>query len=640
MWFAHRGRTWEGIYKATHTLKWPTWGENLQKKIRKAAGNQIIKSVSPQMMQGWTGLMCSLLRNNEGNLIIESYQFLTVRLHLIREMSGDSPVSYPDSVDKAVADINSTICKSRERAFSLTCSNDLLICYAGAMDKKENSEQTRRMIWKCLTEQIYRHRDDLINSYWTYAVQRSALFLHDNKNQAYHKSYIEFHLVLGAHLLFHKRDHLLSEMLFRSQTFPPEYTLIPSKFSEVFGWFLNVCQSPYEDRFYFESNYPFLGDQDPLSSGIVRRYLRKYIALLMLRLKYVQSFYVHDDVSAFNCDFEKNPRGIQRYIDVLDTLKKEVDEWRAQGERCERLLENRPTEGGMVDVIKVLNDYDKYLRAQAQIIKENQNYSTKIITSYKQTIAELLDERIGEYQLFLDSSTEVPPANPSFDPYLNDASSKGIYPSSCFMEGQKVSVSGFDTAVAQQVYMALQHHIATFFFAQRILKSVYAGDVLKALDRLNPHPDRHLILCFGYNGYLTSKLEQAKHYKEVPIYMFSGSPAVDTFVVVIDKNRLPKIQLEKPQLDTIKLFHYEGISQSYPIYWSLTDLNVDSELKTQVLDGNQIEASSLKDKSYLSIYLSYRLYIPEDCVMDGFQLVSPYSSKVNEVDKLTELKIL
>jgi hypothetical protein len=587
--------------------------------------------------------MCSLLQNNEGNLIIESYQFLTVRLSLIRKLSGNNLVSYPDSINKAVAEINSTICKSKERAFSLTCSNDLLVCYAGAMDEKENSEQTRSIIWKCLTEQIYRHREDLINSYWTYAIQRSALFLNRQGNQEYHKRYIEFHLVLGAHLLFHECDSLLSEMLFRSQTYPPEYTLIPSNFSDVFEWFLKAYRNPYEDNFYFESKYPFLNDKDALSSGVIRRYLRKYIALLTLRLMHVHTFYVYDDVSAFNRDFEKTPRGIKCYIDAYKVLKKEADEWLTQSERCERLLKNHPFDGELVDVFKMLDEYNTYLQEQAQHIKETQPFSTEIITSYKQTVEKQLDERIGDYELFLNSPTVIPPETSPLSLSPNDASSQGIYPSSYFKKGQEVSVNGFDTALAQQVYTAMQHHIASLFFAQRILKSVYADDVLKALERLNPHPDRHLILCLGYDGYLTSKLGQGNNisynFKGVPIYLFPGSPAIDTFVLVIDKHRMPKIQFETPQPDEKELFHYDDkISQLYPVYWGLTNLNEKSKLKTELLSNKQMGIYLLNDKSYLAIYLRYNLYIPEDCILGGFQLVNSYSSKVNELDKLEELK--
>jgi hypothetical protein len=355
---------------------------------------------------------------------------------------------------------------------------------------------------------------------------------------------------------------------------------------------------------------------------------------------------VNDDVSVFNRNFEKTPRGIKQYMDASEALKKEVVDWLAQEERYEKLLSKHPFKGEMVDVPKLLNNYKEYLQKQAENIKESQTYSSKIIAAYQQTIVEQLKERIGEYELFLNSTTDIPSQVSPLSLSLNDASSKGIYPSSYFKEGQEIPVSGFDTALAQQVYMALQHHIATCFFAQRILKSVYADDVVKALDRLNPKPDRHIILCFGYDGYLSSKLapdnkngsNRSCLYKGVPFQSLPGSSAIGTFLLVIDKHKLPKIEWETPQLDIQKLFNYKEFSQlTYPLYWGLTNLNEDSELKTKLLEDSRMEASSLNDRSYLAIYLRYKLYIPEDCVLDGFQMVSPYSSKVNEVDKLKEL---
>lgn len=642
-WFAEIGKYWEWTFRKIHTCKRLKETNTFRIRLQRLAAKRVLASVSSQLMEGWTGLMGSLFQINEGNLIIRNYQFLTARLALIRELSDATPVSYPDSMNKAVADINSIICKSNERAFSFTCSNDLLICFAGSMDGKENSEQTRNIIWKCLTEQIYRHREDLLSSYWEYAVQRSSLFLHKEENQSYYKRYIEFHIALGAHLLYEGRDQLLSEMLFRSQTYPPEYTLIPSNFSDVFEWFLVASRSFYADNMYFETQYPFLNDPDAFGSGIIRRYLKKYLAILFLRLKYVPTIFINENTTEFNRDYEETPSGIKLYIDACEALKKEVDEWQTQKVRCEKLLEKHPFEGEMTDMLSILDEYKEFLLGQAQKIKETQTYSADIISSYQHTIAEQLDSRIGDYQLFLDSPTSIPSPESDSRNLPNNVSIKGIYPSSYFKEGQVIPVCGFDTALAQQIYMEMQHHIATTFYIQKRWKSVYMDDVLKALDKLNPKADRHIILSFGYDGYFSSRLDADKSgnkykYKGVPLYLFPGSPVFDTFVIIIDKEKVPKIELKEPDKDTKKLFNYKKISTLYPLYWGLTDLKNKSDLKEKLMEKKQIESSSINDKSYLSVYLIYKLFIPENCVLDGFKLVGSYSSTLNEVDKLTELE--
>lgn len=618
--------------------------------LKNHVADYVIRQIDPTYIGAWTGLMRALIRSNEGNLIIESYSVLSSIILFLRRVKP-SPVTYEDCIDKAVVEINSELCKSSERMFALTNSSDLLNCYSGA-DEKENSEGTNRIVWRCLSEQIYYNRNTMLYQYWKKAEQKcSALINSNSDNTDYFNQYIEFHIAFGAHLLYNGHDVLLSDILFYSCLLPPKYNLIPGNFCDLFRLYLKVSRPPYRDNFYFEDKYLFLNNNDPLNSEIERIYIQKYLALLCLRLKYIQPDYGTDQFR-FNDEFEKTPVDIQRYINACESLLNGVKD-AANSQKCNILFSKRAYEDKSLVVSSKIEEYLAYLREQLEYVKNNQPLSQEKIDSYKKSTSNILHKNIAPYNCMLHSELPVPECEMDNivekhrkGVYANNATFYNRFPSSYFKDGQEISVAGLDYTIAEAINSNLQHNIATTFsFCSGAIKSIYYNDISKALELLNPNSEKHIMLCFGYSiGFQTRlglKLENSNSYKykDVQVYLLPGSPVLSPFALFIRKSRMPKIEIKEPSNELKLKYGLNKIEEqdTYNIYWGLEEIDKNQKLKEWLLGDKNITEESIKQESFLTVYLYYYLYIPSDCIVGGFKLVDSFSSNVNDVDSLSGL---
>lgn len=604
----------------------------------------------------WTDFMKYLISNDSGDLIVDSYQYLSYRIYLYRSCyDKKEPIVYNEHINKAVVAINSAICKSTERQFSFTNSVDMLSGYSGHYDGKQNSIELRKTCWRCLIEMIYTDRMDLLCDYWKYADQRLNFYLKRKEGvdmaDMYISKYREFFIFLCAHLLYSKKYEAISKLLFYSHNINPEYEMIPNNFVEVFRWYTTLYVDSFRTGFIYESQYTFYDDKDPLSSGTTRNSALDYMAVLAMRLQYIPPIYFNDNVFVYNEEYEKTPIGLKSYIDACNDLIKRVE---ALDQNVLDTLFSKAQYKSNKVVIDFLKGYLQHLNNQAQIIEETQELSPDIIKKDKSKVAAYLERYIKEFGVFLSSDTIMP----EFDTenvadafhksiQMNSCTSKLLYPSSYFREGQIVGVGNLAEAIADGIHYSFVRGVDTWFMALGGSPiNISSQNMYEAIYRLCPDADNDVLLYFGYKDYFVHLM--GNHYKEKggaptvddrEIYFLPDMSPFNNRLIVVDKRRMPKLVLREPKEDTRRLFQYERISARYPIYWGLVDLKDDSVLRKELLDKNY-NIDDLKSQSFLSIYLYADFYIPSDSIRCHIAMIDSYSSEKDELDKIRKLKAI
>jgi hypothetical protein len=100
---------------------------------------------------------------------------------------------------------------------------------------------------------------------------------------------------------------------------------------------------------------------------------------------------------------------------------------------------------------------------------------------------------------------------------------------------------------------------------------------------------------------------------------------------------MPKIEIKEPSNELKLKYGLNKIEEqdTYNIYWGLEVIDKNQKLKEWLLGDKNITEESIKQESFLTVYLYYYLYIPSDCIVGGFKLVDSFSSNVNDVDSLS-----
>lgn len=610
------------------------------------------------MVDAWSEFMTYLINNDNGKLARDAYQFLSIRILRLR-LHSQRDVSYNESIDKAVVKLNSDLCKSQIKAFSIFSSNDLLASYSGQFDDRINSKSVRDTIWRCLMEQIYYDRDEMIYNHWEYATQRLTLFLKDYRRdddyayRNYVRKYKEFYIVLCAVLLGNKKYDLLSRLLFFSHKEPADtndFALIPGTLSEIFSWYEILGKSQYEDNFSVESCYPIVGRMKSPFSGDQRMYCKEFLALLVVRLEFTRDFmYMHDRLDQPFID-AKTPIEIKHKIEILEDLMTKVKDWKSQKPELISTLLSEGFDSECDCLAKLQSFYDSLLEKQKEI-KETQPDSPEIVRNMQDIICANVEERLSYYAPFLSSAIELPEHNDANiqDMFFkriayNNSSSYGLYPKSYFKDGQEVPIMNFPEALSHSICIELSHGIAMqFYLYDQVSCHVHYNELEKAFDIIKPNKDKHIILFFGISNPLEHSFKERlqrvdNHYSidGVEIWLLPYTQPYNNKMLVIDKALIPALNIIPASKKRQEKYELKPISEQYPLMWSLLDPLQKEDIKEDLLKKNTLE--SLKDSSLLYIFLAYKIYIPENCIVRSLTVCDPYSSEVSKLEDLKEIE--
>ena len=222
------------------------------------------------------------------------------------------------------------------------------------------SEYDLKYIWNSLSGISKGKKDTWVYEYWSSANQFYRFRLENNSEPAYRvfiTRFKEFHVMLGAMLIYNKKWSLLGDILSFTNEYPPRYPLIPGTYRDI----INSIETldSYSDRpLLLEQRYSIPGmgrdlntDQKILSEAY------RYHALLIIRLNQLPNYWYHINKYAIpNINEEENLNDIAYHSRIVHILKRQVKYWynECNISILNTILGEVPT---MDDILKLLEDH-------------------------------------------------------------------------------------------------------------------------------------------------------------------------------------------------------------------------------------------------------------------------------------------
>lgn len=202
-----------------------------------------------------------------------------------------------------------------------------------------------RLMWITLQRHINNDNFDWVMNYWEYADQYySFKLIHDNDKPQVRNGLIdnkrekfkEFHIALGAFLLYSGKDGWLKQLMRFTNQLPPKYELTLCSFTEIFDWLIhfdNLLQDA-SNQFILEVEYPFTKHGGVQADYIAYGAIVKYLAYSMLFLDEIDYNvrYMDPMTAPLPCTSNDEENGIKiipankRYIRLAIQLKKSINE--------------------------------------------------------------------------------------------------------------------------------------------------------------------------------------------------------------------------------------------------------------------------------------------------------------------------
>lgn len=494
------------------------------------------------------------------------------------------------------------------------------------------SETTYNWLWQNLKIAVEYRNEEMIIAFWKNAHQyisfRLDYILPDyiegkfpieisnqeeiNQREKERQRFLQFTTALGGLLIYSKQYGTIKRCFRYTQSTPPRYELLPDHMSTVFEWFIHFSD-PYSENYRFmDFHYSFPNIEGLNQDGVIKQQICKYIALLFLR-----QYTLHKYLSIQNYLSPPNIKDFSQAklklwlenIDFFKTLVKEVYE--------DRQLLNEVgvsflTDGWIRenDKPQPLEFIDNFKRQLEEKYGTNE-ISQEILPEKKREFIEATKntlERAYEECNLLNNKKEL--TGEVEKGYITGGSA--ILNKAAFSGEQGVSYLDFDSTHAYYVSKHLKDAFFNSFFIHKTEHYLLPPeDVFKAIDKLNID-NSYIIVAFGLNfDYLIENLKikglSKTHYKEANIQNFKeiNTRIIGRTIFVIRKDDLPKLNyldISREEKDKYQLG--ESISDKFPLYASLIDLNQNDDIRVEEETAHNQDLS----KNVLA-YIAFRLEV-------------------------------
>lgn len=325
------------------------------------------------------------------------------------------PASYDDVTIELVRKIRGFI-REDDGHHYLYRQNDIVAAFYNQVSCSRQSVQSRQIMWGMVNEAIAYNNKAWFSQYWQFADSYANLKYHyiryDQMDLQKDKEiFLDQHVMTGTALAHWKRYDWLNDIFFYTHSEPEYYGLIPSTFAEIMVSMRRLsrqCDSPLAGgwRYYFNDSMAGATDEKRIFREAVR-----YLSLLVIRLWSVKG----RNLMEFG-DVMQAPAlpllltDEQQEINLLDMMKKDVEEWISRG--VFKLILNL-TE---VDVKEVTDFVEAYKSVCEKDLREKQEHPTVNGKEYNELCGqfkgevESLKEAIpneGRYERGMCITTEI-----------------------------------------------------------------------------------------------------------------------------------------------------------------------------------------------------------------------------------------
>lgn len=570
----------------------------------------------------WKDLALAVIISRNDDTVQELYESLYELANIFTKGMKYKEVVFPNYFYNLLRSINKSICQQDRELSSYHNGNAVIQIMIDDYLKTRISQQSYSCMWMCLLEQLFRNREDLIFQYWTWAHQHYTIVLsnrlvvgeitdrgikglehtvsaEDVENRE--KDRFEFQMfntALGGLLLYKECYKLLYDIFyFKQSTFDFSASLIPDSYSRIIELYLKINQTNYTDIVWLERKYPFIELRGGVfTNDIIKHWIEKYLAVLMIRAEYVQTISPH------------------RYHIELPGMPSTIAEkqgWAEQLARFANIIENVIA---TIDIHKINVQFPKtpvaigILREFTESLLQAIDHQEIEQEPYPEFIQEFLDTAKTAANSFVEvlkaicdkKTGDIP------QPYtcqLGLANAK-VREKSVYCTGQVYSrnhyVEMVDILVKHNLYANLGHKLLAH---TKKCEVCLRTDLLHVLDKLNIKNGYIAILSSpNYGNWfddMEKKLQKVAgdfeyRYKDMPLFKLNLSKQ-GTCMWVLRTDELPKYRLGNAPLNNTFSDATQRLDEG--VFANIIDLYRHPEIKSRLSHDGQTNY----DKSVLEL---------------------------------------
>lgn len=203
-------------------------------------------------------------------------------------MENKTPFIYPDYI---VHTLTQLMEGSVEDKNGLLCKNtDIISVLYNQFNDFPVTEQVYTLMWKWLYKMAEAGHDGWLKRYWNVANQYYMFKLEYSDKLEAKNRFREFHIMVCTLLLYKERYKALIHAMTFTNTFPPQYPLIPSTFADIFQTYNELSvknQKMYLAKYSMDEVFIGAGEEHKTEGLLV-----DYLALLLVRLYTIDDYNV------------------------------------------------------------------------------------------------------------------------------------------------------------------------------------------------------------------------------------------------------------------------------------------------------------------------------------------------------------
>ena len=521
----------------------------------------------------------------------------------------------------------------------------------GEFVKNRIPEKTYSYLWINLRQCVDYKRDDIVLCYWqnasqyfTYSLQSiDELYSDDYRNvinkfeikerEKEQKRFLEFNYALGGLLVYQQRYDCIHRLFRFTQSEPPKYVILPQTMREVFDWFFKFMDTYSEDMTWIAYRYSFPNTEGIDADGVIRNWIRKYIAILFLRQYTLITYYTFQQHVAVPS--LPTTQGEKKFwLNYIDYFKELVLDARSDEELMEGIkfnLYGYISDGWCRENEKITpgNLFEETKKALSDSIERSereQEPSVEKVKQFKDSTNRIVSQLFNSYGN-LKNTQEI-------DENYNSWYTRGTQApidKSTFVDNQGVDHINFDTFLAEDYARELNYTISQqFYFKKTKSYLLNKDDLFKAIDCLKiKNPNDYVIVAFGlhipyFDGVDGLDIENKK-YKEFEMCEINNPfPLLNQSLVVMKKTDLPYFNYLEINPEIREKYELDEINSQIKLYASVIDLNQKEDLWNELPQRKEV---NLRTQVLLRIELSTEFRWKEDIELVQIKLFSIYEEK-------------
>lgn len=566
--------------------------------------------VSKERRLAWLEFYVVMLKKDNSDVLRNAYQALFEWSIDLRKGKSDHTIEYPSEFYDGIIAINEALCEQKKKAISVDNGSDFITILFDTMQKTMIDPKSFRVIWICLSQQLFYNRQEWVLSYWIAAHQHYLFHLPKyyegernidsegtpvlitNKQvelrDVERKEFLDFHIALGGLLLYRKEYDLLELILYYSNSEPTQYALIPGRFSEIYPLYMDLLS--FSPMFFYEAKFPFLNLQAGVRNEyIIKGWIQKYLILLMFRLfTVIETYLTYNSLTLPGLPQQLMEK--QGWLNNIPILKKQltdesIDEWVSQILPLEKLdIKNKKKE-----LVHLVDEIEYELKKGITQQLEEQPLSEEEISSFHEIASTIIDGNISQLAKLFPAKVDA-----NYNDYDTAGRIREVEPAQLFSQEKTISHVNFKESLSYMLLHGFRYYFLRTFLLQKKQKEyrIFAENIKETFQRLGFDKDKHIILGFHVNWLSIFKEEchrvNDSLYKTsdgMELYNLQGDASLDFVnnIVIIDKQDLPGLYFMEPDKAVVDKYDLKCFNKTYNLYLSEIKLNDNDNIFIEVL---------------------------------------------------------